>query len=48
MRVWTVDSLESQSGELVLFGNGKPLEIFEKLVITVMKFICSKVEKWNE
>lgn len=43
-----MDSLEIQSGELVLFGNGEPLEIFEKLVIIVMKFICSKVEKCNE
>lgn len=37
MRVWTVDSLESQTGKLAPFGNGKPLKIFEESVVMVMK-----------
>lgn len=37
MRVWTVDSLESQSGELGLSDKGKPLKVSKESVVTAME-----------
>lgn len=37
MRVWSVGSLESQSGESVPFGSGKSLKVLEESVVMVME-----------